>query len=97
VSSSLVSVGGPVRLSPPADPGTISSITRNDYGRPPFGGRPLVSSGLTAPSYWINSKIRNVGRYRAMTMAPTAPPTTAIITGSISEVSDSTAAVTSSS
>src|ERR671919_2372275 len=67
---------------------------RMTTGAPPVWGTP-VDRRPTA--YWISSKILKVGRYSAITMAPTAPPTTAIITGSISEVRDSTAAVTSSS
>ena len=38
-------------------------------------------------SYLIRSKILNIGMYNAMTMAPTMPPSTAIMMGSISEVS----------
>jgi hypothetical protein len=90
-----VSDGGPVRLSPVSRSGDHFLVSPGmTTGAPPFGGRPLV---WLDPSYLISSKIRNVGRYRAMTMAPTAPPTTAIMTGSINEVRDSTAAVTSSS
>ena len=52
---------------------------------------------LKRSPYLIRLMMLNIGRYRAMTDNPTAPPTKKIITGSISEVSESTVAVTSSS
>src|SRR5919108_1148821 len=38
-----VSDGRDDRLSPHVDPGGISRAARNDYGRPPSGGRPFVA------------------------------------------------------
>ena len=48
-------------------------------------------------TYSISSKMRNIGRYIAMMMPPTMPPTTTIISGSIIEVSALTVASTSDS
>lgn len=45
----------------------------------------------------ISSKTLKIGRYRAMIMEPTTPPRKAIISGSISAVSASVVASTSSS
>ncbi|CAN5700954.1 hypothetical protein BH20ACT23_BH20ACT23_06700 [soil metagenome] len=43
----------------------------------------------TSIGYLINSKILNIGMYRAMTIAPTMPPRKAIMIGSISDTRDS--------
>ena len=43
----------------------------------------------TLGNYSIRSKIWNIGRYNAMTMPPTIPPITAIISGSIKDVNES--------
>jgi hypothetical protein len=61
----------------------IPEMTRSDY--PDLGSQ----------GYWINLMMLNIGMYRAMTAAPTAPPMMAIMRGSIREVSASTEADTS--
>src|SRR5437016_5415527 len=62
--------------------------------RPMLGRR---SSRNRAVRYLIRLMTLNMGRYRAMTANPTAPPMTKIMSGSMIEVSESTAVVTSSS
>lgn len=47
------------------------------------------------PDYFSRLITLNIGMYRAMTAAPTAPPITAIRSGSMSDVMASTVAVTS--
>jgi hypothetical protein len=54
--------------------------------------RSLVGTVL---DYWMRLITLNIGMYRAMTAAPTAPPITAIRSGSMSDVRASTVAVTS--
>ena len=64
-----------------------------------FGHGALFRRALKGPArgpfvtqvicYLIRSKILNIGMYSAMTIAPTMPPSTAIMIGSINDVSDS--------
>lgn len=51
----------------------------------------------THTAYWINSNTLKMGMYKAMIIAPTMPPTTAIISGSIKDVRASVVASTSAS
>ncbi len=60
----------------------------------PESGRSRAPGGA---AYSMSSKILNIGRYIAMMIPPTMPPTTTIIKGSMMEVSALTAASTSDS
>lgn len=68
------------------------SLSRRERGRYPSRHR---DPGPTRRRYLIRLMMLNIGMYRAMTAAPTAPPMIAIMSGSISDVSASTAAWTS--
>ena len=63
-------------------------------GDAPDPGRGRACS-VAESVYLIRSKILKIGMYRAMIIAPTMPPRNAIISGSISAVSDSVVASTS--
>ena len=69
-----------------------SARTRQEGRRPasllPTGGK---------PGYLMSLMMLNIGMYSDTTMAPTAPPSTQISSGSSSDVSDSTVASTSRS
>lgn len=88
---------------PPRPPATPYLVRRDRHGS--AGSRTAVAFGaggislgdrgggtyvaLVPPRHLIRSKILNIGMYRAMTIAPTMPPSTAIMIGSIRDVSDS--------
>ena len=59
-------------------------------------GRAIDSSGVSANQarYFTSSNTLKIGMYSAMSMAPIMPPTTAIMMGSINEVSASVVAST---
>jgi hypothetical protein len=57
----------------------------------------LAAAGVECGRYFTRFIMLNIGRYMEMTMSPTSPPTNSIMIGSMIEVSDLTAASTSSS
>jgi hypothetical protein len=59
------------------------------------GGWGCLLASNRSPDYFSRLMTLNIGMYRAMTAAPTAPPITAIRIGSMSDVRASTVAVTS--
>jgi hypothetical protein len=59
------------------------------------GGRAADRPAVPAADYLMRSKILKIGMYRAMIIDPMMPPSTAIISGSISAVRDSVVASTS--
>ncbi len=79
------------------DPNT-NKVTRVPLRRDGTRVHPALAAAAAAPpAYWIESYTLNSGRYIEMTMKPTIPPTSTIITGSRIDVSCLTAASTWSS
>jgi hypothetical protein len=78
----------------PGDGPAAASYDKRHRGRPAY----CVSVEAPTPAaYWIESYTLNIGMYIAITMKPTMPPTSTIMTGSRIDVSALIAAATSSS
>jgi hypothetical protein len=74
------------------------SFGPNVHATPGVRGRVMELRPARGPDrYLIRLMMLNIGRYRAMTDRPTAPPTKKIMIGSMIDVRASTVAVTSSS
>ncbi len=71
-----------------------SSRRRGPTGKGPPGG-PASPFGWVGNDYWMSSKTPKIGMYNATIIEPMMAPSTAIMSGSISEVSASVVASTS--
>ena len=79
----------------PSDVRPSKWLQRTTYSRASTSIGPLPPVSEASLVYLMRLMMLNIGMYRAMTAAPTAPPMMAINSGSIKDVSASTAAETS--